>query len=409
MAPPKPALIAGGISVLVLLVVVVWGYFFSKPKFWGLFSKEGDECTPDEDDEIANADKYQLDKDKKCILVKSCGSGYSPNSSNTACTSSVPSGPSGSSGSSDPSGPPPPPPPPPGASETIDVPFANKGIPDPIPTWMSQRMEDPYALQYAKIGDKWGASKCTGGNVPFTPLDTTADPRRKYCVGVNDDTLCKTKVDYAMKMAPGAFGDCGASECRSTHVPYDGKCAVKTPDNARLLTNLNGGHYNEEIGGQPGFVMIPADELQPDYNCTEMCTNKGFGRKSRKSFKSMLPSKWKGSYIYSTQPTARFWNYSSNEIATNPDLWDQVTLDAFIEFINSGVPTQGDGNIINDIKTGNGGFENGIYASKIMLGLKPGGRQDEPFSESDINEWKDFLLTKLSCYCQGTSKSDYAW
>ena len=409
----QPAAVAGGVFVLILLVGVVWGYFFSKPKFWGLFSKEGDECTPKDDDTIEKAEKEQLDKDKKCILVKTCATGYKPNSSNTACVSTKKKAGGGGTPSAGGGGTPPPPPPP-GASETIDVPFGNKGIPDPEPVWMSDLMEDPNALQYAKIGDKWGASKCTGGNVPFTPLDT-ADPRRKYCVNVNDETLCKTKVDFALKMVPGVFGTCAPLECISGYVPYDGKCAKKTPDNRRLLVKPESKFYNDKIDGQPGVAMIPIDEVQPDYTCRQMCANTGVS-KSGKSFKSLLPSKWAGSHIYSAEPTARFWNHSINEIATNPDLWDQATLDAFIEFLGKGVTTKGDGNVAADVTNpeqhGDNvpkGFPTQIYASKVLLGLKPDDDQRDSFSEADINNWKAFLMAKANCYCQGTSKPEYAW
>ena len=81
----QPALMAGGVFLLIIIVVVVLG-MMSKPKFWGLFSSEFDACTSNTV-YISNASTYQLDSDKKCILVKTCATGYKPNSSNTACVS----------------------------------------------------------------------------------------------------------------------------------------------------------------------------------------------------------------------------------------------------------------------------------------------------------------------------------
>jgi len=57
------------------------------------------------------------------------------------------------------------------------------------------------------------------------------------------------------------------------------------------------------------------------------------------------------------------------------------------------------------------GFPTQIYASKILLGLKPDGDTRAHYSQEDINKWKEFfndeIVNNLSCYCQGTSDSRY--
>ena len=422
----KPELVAGGVFLLFIIVVVVWGYFFTKPKFWGLFSKEFDDCTSNTV-YISNASTYQLDSDKKCILVKTCATGYKPNSSNTACVSTVVKKKEEVVSTGGGGTPPPPPPPPPGASETVNVPFGNKGIPESEPKWWQGGLKDQYALQYAKIGDNWGSSKCNGAYVPMKPLEPT-DIRRKRCVSVNDNTYCKNeKIDNAKTdgVVPGVFGTCGASECISGYVPYDGKCERKTSENPdrRLLVKPGSKFYNDKIGGQPGVAMIPVDEIQPDYSCTQMCANTGMS-KSGKSFKSLLPSKWPGSYIFSTNPTSRFWNHSIDEIATKPAIWDIKILDLFKEFLIEKK------SIDLEVKLSNGSEARNGYASgykDLPKEYKSDEDNNDPPGKSNRNKalkvlyekyedetdfktnWNKYLLDRANCYCQGTSKSEYAW
>jgi len=163
----KPAVIAGGAFVLILIVVVVLG-FMSKPKFWGLFSKEFDDCTSNTV-YISNASTYQLDEDKKCVLVKTCVSGYEPNSSNNACetidTDTLP----------------------PAASETIDAKLDDvTNGPESTDLWENHTDENNVknALQYAKIGDKWQVSMCQLQYYPMTNKDSnTKDLKPKVCIG----------------------------------------------------------------------------------------------------------------------------------------------------------------------------------------------------------------------------------
>lgn len=429
MAPPKPALIAGGIFVLVILVVVVWGYFFSKPKFWGLFAKEGDECTPDEDDEIANADKYQLDKDKKCILVKSCGSGYSPDSSNTACTSSVPSGPSVPSGSSVPSVLPPPPPPE-GATDFInaiisDDPAVN-GNPENTTKW--DRHTDgnningamtSAALQYAKIGGNWQPYLCQYQGVVYdnTNADTKA-AKPKACAGKGDnpDDMClEALFPNSSKAGLTAVGKCGAIECRGGYVPYNGKCT--TPSNSPTSKWQVGGnaHFVDELGGQPAYAELPSDELQPDRSCREMCENKGVSS-SGKTFKSLLPSNWKGGTVSATQPTSRMFNNSANKLATTPALWDKLTAEVFEEFIqqNENLTDNLSGNAhwlhffrVNE----NGNWDTRKSDSDYVFGARDlYNRMTTEVTETDWkNVWKDFLMSKVICACEATEDPRYLY
>ena len=309
----------------------------------------------------------------------------------------------------------------------MNVPFGNKGIPDdPEPEWWQDGLEDPYALQYAKIGDNWGSSKCNGAYVPMKPLDTT-DPRRKYCVNVNDPAYCKNeKIDNAKKVLPGVFGTCGASECISGYVPYDGKCAKKPPDNRRLLVKDTSRNYNDKIGGQPGVAMIPVDEIQPDYSCTQMCTNTGVS-KSGKSFRSLLPSKWPGSYIFSTNPTSRFWNHSIDEIATDVSLWDKNIANTFKKWHEDNGPSNKQFSPVQQAKYW-GGLDakykivaddvrtKGIKRYAVVHAFEPNegewpghylGKNDD--EKGYLKSWKEDLLKKSQCYCQGTSKPEHAW
>ena len=295
----------------------------------------------------------------------------------------------------------------------MNVAYGLNGIPDPKPDWMSTAMEDPYALQYAKIGDNWGSSKCKGGLVPFTPLDTTTDPRRKYCVNVNDPTYCKNvKIDNAKVdgVVPGALGTCAPNDCISGFVPYDGKCEKETGESRRpnKFKKHTSGNYNDKIGGQPGYAMIPINEVQPDYSCTQMCTNTGVS-KSGKSFRSLLPSKWAGSYIYSAEPTAAFWNHSIDKIATNSDLWNEQIGTAynawFFKDQKPGVGRAGHG----DRRGSKNQLAEAQYIYKCSTGKDPNCKQVPQLSQVELDDWKAFLMTKANCYCQGTSDPRYKY
>ena len=281
---------------------------------------------------------------------------------------------------------------------------------------MSTAMEDPYALQYAKIGDNWGSSKCKGGLVPFTPLDTTTDPRRKYCVNVNDPTYCKNvKIDNAKVdgVVPGALGTCAPNDCISGFVPYDGKCEKETGESRRpnKFKKHTSGNYNDKIGGQPGYAMIPINEVQPDYSCTQMCTNTGVS-KSGKSFRSLLPSKWAGSYIHSAPPTAAFWNHSIDEIAINTGLWNDEIMKIFVDFVKV-KGRSGNGSVHTMLKWEKQTKGDQLYRAKILLNLIEHFGEDgvkyDPMNDEDIQSWKEFLLTKANCYCQGTSDPRYKY
>jgi len=304
---------SGGGIVFILIAVAVWGYFFTTPRFWGALSNEFDECEPQEDKKIANAVKHQLNKDKQCVLVKTCASGYRPNSSNTACTSSAPpSAPAAVVRT-------------PTVTETRDAALDTYA---PDPTWdgYAPNNKVDFAMQYAKIGDKWQVNKCIGGYIPFANADDTTNSfRPKVCKAIGD-TCEGTPPDSNTKtLGYTATGKCGSVECNSGYTLYDGTCVLGTENSDESVSidwaKEGNKYFVRSMDRKPSYVEIPATEMQLDRSCREMCSNVGVSQ-TRKPFRSLLPAEWKGSVVSKTAPTNRFFNYSIEEIATNEDLWD---------------------------------------------------------------------------------------
>ena len=307
------SLMSGGGIMFILIAVVVWGYFFTTPRFWGALSNEFDECEPQDDKKIANAVKHQLNKDKQCVLVKTCASGYIPNSSNTACTSSAsPSAPAAVTRT-------------PTVTETRDA-ALNTYIPDPEWDGYAPNNKVDKAMQYAKIGDKWQVNKCIGGYIPFANADDTTNSfRPKVCKAIGD-TCEGTPPDSNTKtLGYTATGKCGSVECNSGYTLYDGRCeiGIENFDGSVSTKWAKSGnkYFVDSMNRRPSYVEIPADEIQTDRSCREMCANIGVS-KTGKAFRSLLPTEWKGSVVSKTAPTNRFFNYSIEEIATNNNLWD---------------------------------------------------------------------------------------
>ena len=415
----QPAVMAGGVFLLIIIVVVVLG-MMSKPKFWGLFSSEFDACTSNTV-YISNASTYQLDSDKKCILVKTCATGYKPNSSNTACVSTDTGGgtPSAGGGGTPSAGGGGTPPPPPAAKYTETRRADSTG--EPKPNWANYAtdMLVPNALQYGKLknpgagGANWEVSMCNLNYVPYTNDDEDdAKLKPKLCelIGNDPESVCKNKLSGSRKDAKTfgltPTGKCGSVSCKDTKVVYDGKCVPATAVKVKKWEERPGSKkFAEVLKGQPAYTYISKDKLSIDRSCRDMCTNK--------EFKSDLPTNWNGSVASFSTPT-QMMNYSIEEIATNPDLWDQAILDAFIEFLEKGVTTalQMVAEDVIDITRhppAAKGFPTQIYASKVLLGLKPGGDTRESFSEADINNWKAFFMTKANCGCEATDDAGYLW
>lgn len=306
-------LMSGGGIVFILIAVVVWGYFFTTPRFWGALSNEFDECEPQEDKKIANAVKHQLNKDKQCVLVKTCASGYRPNSSNTACTSSAPpSAPAAVVRT-------------PTVTETRDAALDTYA---PDPTWdgYAPNNKVDFAMQYAKIGDKWQVNKCIGGYIPFANADDTTNSfRPKVCKAIRDTCEGTRPDSNTLRLGYTATGKCGSVECNSGYTLYDGTCVLGTENSDESVSidwaKEGNKYFVRSMDRKPSYVEIPATEMQLDRSCREMCSNVGVSQ-TGKPFRSLLPAEWKGSVVSKTAPTNRFFNYSIEEIATNEDLWD---------------------------------------------------------------------------------------
>lgn len=71
----KGVAVVGVVFFLIVTGLIVWGLMV-KPQWWGFFSEEGEECEPYDDDKIDNADKYTLNEDLECKLLKSCKTGW---------------------------------------------------------------------------------------------------------------------------------------------------------------------------------------------------------------------------------------------------------------------------------------------------------------------------------------------
>ena len=402
----RPAVMAGGAFVLILIVVAVWGYFFATPRFWGLFSKEFDECEPEEDNKIANADKHQLDKDKKCVLVKTCASGYIPNNSNTACMSTAPPPPP----------PPPPSPPPPPAAVTTpivsEIRDADLTSYEPVDRWdgYADANKVEYAMQYAKIGDKWQVNKCIGGYIPFA----TADEKECKAIGAACDG---TKPENTQTLGYTATGKCGSVACKNGYTLYDGNCVRGTNDNTdnripSTWATAGNKYFVESMGWRPSYVEIPADEIQTDRSCREMCSNIGVS-KTGKEFRSLLPANWKGSVVSRTTPTSRFFNHSIEEIATNMKLWNDLTFDVFELYDKNPESTDDHHNGLTWAGWASG-YADGVpdeFKSPDddmrKKGLKRIYFEYVLPDETRMQEWIAHLATNSTCGCEATEDPRY--
>jgi hypothetical protein len=414
----KPAVIAGGAFVLILIVVVVLG-FMSKPKFWGLFSKEFDDCTSNTV-YISNASTYQLDEDKKCVLVKTCVSGYEPNSSNNACetidTDTLPPAASETVDTDTL---------PPAASETIDAKLDDvTNGPESTDLWENHTDENNVknALQYAKIGDKWQVSMCQLQYYPMTNKDSnTKDLKPKVCIGQlsNPDGYCSSTDIYADKSGIIAPGVCGAYECLSGYVPYNGKCVEEaTSISSKWKDSPGAAAFSNELLGQPGYVELPKDELHYDRSCGAMCKNIGTSKKSNKPFRSFLPSNWKGSVVSSTQPSARFFNHSINDMAWNEKLWDENTAKAYITWFFKGIDDAGSrGGHKKDVydPTGVNALEEARLMYRCSTHKQACGDDFPKLTQVELDDWRntlfngtpDLQIPGAICACTATEEPGY--
>lgn len=414
----QPAIMAGGAFVLILLVVVVWGYFFAKPKFWGLFSKIGDECEPDEDDKIENADKYQLDKDKKCVLVKTCATGYSPNSSNTACVSSGGSDDTDATTAAEKAA----------AERAAAVPIelldANMETFEPInfsSKWEEYNDDNKVddALQYAKIGVNWVVSLCQYNKVPYNnPTVATKADRPKLCgwTGTNPDDVCPKSTDpNTSSVGLKSTGRCGATSCNDGYVIYENKCVDEDSNPPKIWKEIDGASgFVKSIGGQPSYMKIPPAIFQQDRTCRQMCNGKlNVKMKDGKRLKTIMPSNWKGSIISSSTPTHRFWNHSIDEIAINTGLWDSAIQGIFKDFLVTKKPSSGNSYLIGTDSNKHGviQYPSNLAAARILVGeYKPKSGEDyfgSSMNDEDIQSWKDYLTSELSCQCAATDDARY--
>ena len=80
MSKAVPAII---IFVLITVGLAIWGGM-TEWTFSGMLPRPGAKCTPDEDED-KNATKYVYDEDEECTIIKTCKTGWEPDTSNTVC------------------------------------------------------------------------------------------------------------------------------------------------------------------------------------------------------------------------------------------------------------------------------------------------------------------------------------